>query len=222
MKRRMRSALAQLGLSLGSSSNWHSQVGHERIRKVVEQVQAEHGLAGEAIARHWALIQRIAEEEAHWHQHVRRLAAKFDEVQLLEAEMPGVGERIAPVIIGELGDPRRFHSASAYAKATGATPGYRESGGRRSHKGITRCGSSHVRWALTQAVMGCLRCKKGPGLAVKAWVHRMARRKNTKVAIVAAARKLAECIWRLFNLGEAFDLTRAFGGRSMVAAGRRL
>ena len=222
LKRRMRGALRQLGLSLGARSDWHTIVGHGRIQRIVEQAQAEHGLQGEAIARMWTRIQEMAEETAYWEQHVERLAAEFDQVEVLKTEMPGVGDRIGPVVIGELGDPRRFHSAKAYAKATGLTPGYRESGGRRSTKKISRCGSAHVRWALTQAVMGCLRRKNGPGLAVKAWVDRLARRKGKKSAIVAAARKLAEAIWRLFNLGEAFDLTRSFGGPAMVEAGRKL
>lgn len=34
----------------------------------------------------------------------------------------------------------------------------------------------------------------------------------------AAARKLAETIWRLFHLGECFDAARAFGGRARVTA----
>jgi len=191
LKRQMRSHLYQLGMTLGSGSNWHSQVGHERIQKIVDEVRQTHGLR--------------------------------DQVKILKEQMPGCGERVAPTVMGELGDPRRFHSAKAYAKASGLTPGYRESGGRRSgKKKIARSGSTFVRWALTQAVMGCLRCQKGPGLAVKGWVNRLARRKGKKAAIVAAARKLAECIWRLFNLGEVFDLARAFGGPEMIRAGKKL
>jgi len=68
-----------------------------------------------------------------------------------------------------------------------------------------------MRWALTRAVLSCLRCLKGPGLAVKQWVRRQQRCKPKKTAIVAAARKLAEGLWRLFTLGEAFDLGRIFG-----------
>jgi len=223
LKRQMRSHLYQLGMTLGSGSNWHSQVGHERIQKIVDEVRQTHGLRGEAIARLWDRIQVLEEEISYWDGQVKRYAAEFDQVKILKEQMPGCGERVAPTVMGELGDPRRFHSAKAYAKASGLTPGYRESGGRRSgKKKIARSGSTFVRWALTQAVMGCLRCQKGPGLAVKGWVNRLARRKGKKAAIVAAARKLAECIWRLFNLGEVFDLARAFGGPEMIRAGKKL
>ena len=117
-----------------------------------------------------------------------------------------------------MGDPRRYRSPKAYAKATGLTPGYRESAGRRKSKGITREGSAHVRWALTRAVLACMRCRQGPGLAVRRWVDARLRRRSKKDAMVAAARKLAEGIWRLFHLGEAFDVTRAFGGPDRAVA----
>lgn len=48
------------------------------------------------------------------------------------------------------------------------------------------------------------------GRGVKHWAQRMNRRKAKKAAMVAAARKWAESIWRLFALGEAFDLRRVF------------
>ena len=57
-----------------------------------------------------------------------------------------------------------------------------------------------------------------PVAAVRAWLERAQKRKPKKAAIVAAARKLAEAIWRLFALGEAFDLTRAFGQPPAEAA----
>lgn len=76
--------------------------------------------------------------------------------------------------------------------------------------GMSRAGSRHARWALTRAVVACARCKRGPGVSVSRWVLRRLRHKAKKPVYVAAARKLAEGIWRLFELGEEFDLARAF------------
>ena len=71
---------------------------------------------------------------------------------------------------------------------------------------ITREGTEHLRWALTQAAMGCLRSRSGPGLAVGNWIRAKQRRMGCKAkARAAGARKLAESIWRLFHLGECFD-----------------
>lgn len=219
LKRRLKSHLAQLGLGF-SASDWASTPGRVRIVKLVEKVRREHGVRGESIARLWRRIGQMDEEVAHWRGRVSALSSSFDEIKALQQVLPGVGPQTAAVIWSELGDPRRYASAKSYAKATGLTPGYRESGGRMSRGKITRLGSAHVRWALTRAVLSCTRCTRDPaGRAVRAWLERAQKRKPKKAAIVAAARKLAEAVWRLFALGEGFDLTRAFGQGPAEAAG---
>ena len=45
---------------------------------------------------------------------------------------------------------------------------------------------------------------------MRQWIEERGRHKPKRKVIVAAARKLAEGVWRLFALGEAFDLARAF------------
>jgi transposase len=209
LMRRMRSHLAQLGLGFAKSA-WASVRGRGQIAELVERVRAEHGMRGEAVERLWGRIERMNQEVAHWDKRVRALSKRFDQVAWLEDQLPGVGPVIAAAVWSELGDPGRYRSAKAYAKATGLTPGYRESGGRRSPGRITREGSAHARWAFTRAVLACTRCTKGPGVRVKRWLEKQSRRKPKKAAMVAAARKLAEGVWRLMKLGEAFDLERAF------------
>ena len=61
--------------------------------------------------------------------------------------------------------------------------------------------------------------RRGPGLAVGDWIRRKELRMGAKgKARYPAARKLAECVWRLFRHGECFDPARAFGGRRDRAA----
>jgi transposase len=86
---------------------------------------------------------------------------------------------------------------------------------KRIQGGITKEGSRHLRWALVQAVVNCMRCKRGSGLAIGDWTRARARRLGRAKARVAAARKLAESIWRLFHWGERFDVTKPFGGRAL-------
>jgi transposase len=211
LQRRFRSHLAQLGRSLPKSV-WASAKGQQQVEAVVTELAATAGQRGQAVRRLGTRIQALAQEAAYWREQAAQLAEAFPAVATLDAELPGVGPTVAAVVWSELGDPMRYRSPKAYGKATGLTPGYRESAGRRSKLGITREGSAHVRWALTRAILSCTRCRRGPGLAVKQWVAaREQRGKPRKLAMVAAARKLAEGIWRLFHLGEAFDLTRIFG-----------
>lgn len=212
LKRRLRSHLAQLGLPLCKTA-WVSIKGRAQLDALLTQVEQTAGMRGQALRRLSQRIDHLQQEVRYWRQQSNALAQGFPLVELLETQLPGVGPTIAAVVVAELGDPRQYHSPAAYAKATGLTPGYRESAGRRKGRVITREGSAHVRWALTRAILGCRRCKEGPGRVVRQWIEKRCRRgKSLKSAMVAAARKLAEGIWRLVQWGEVFDLARAFGG----------
>lgn len=147
-----------------------------------------------------------------WDERIEELVAKWDDVTLLEKSIPGVGRLLAATIIAESGPIRRFYSAKAYARYTGLVPSERSSAGQTRFGGISREGNGNLRWALTQAVTACLRTKRGPGVAVGNWVRAREQRLGArKKAKAAAARKLSEAIWRLFKLGECFDIERMFG-----------
>ena len=61
-------------------------------------------------------------------------------------EMPGVGDVLAPRIIAEIGDVRRFHSASALIAYAGIdTPPYESGDFRASNRKITKRGSASLR-----------------------------------------------------------------------------
>jgi transposase len=205
--RRVRSSLAQLGEKL--PKGWHSSKIKRATAKAL--VDAVPGLRGEALRDLFAEIERLSTVIAKWRKTIEQLCVKFPEVRTIMQEMPGMKTIVAGAIYGEMGSPKRFRNSKCYAKGTGLTPGYRKTGGRTQVLSITREGSPLARWAFTRAVLACLRCKKGPGLAVRRWVEKqVARQKVKRKVIVAAARKLAEGVWRLLAWDEAFDLKRAF------------
>lgn len=204
--RRLRSHLAQAGLALPKGF-LSSACKRQITREIIKQVRGMRGLAAKRL---WKQLRHASRMVTEWRVRVSKLAATFPEAKLMADELPGFGTIIAGTTLGELGDPRRFQKAKAYARATGLTPGYRNSGGKRGVIGITREGSRHARWAITRAVISCMRCKGGAGHWVKTWVQERSKHRVKKKVIVAAARKLAEGVWRLFALGEVFDLRRAF------------
>ena len=205
--RRVRSIFAQLGMKL--PKGWHtSELKRAASKELIDSVK---GIDGEALKDLYALIESFSATIKKWRGHVSKLCKAFPEVRVMMREMPGMKEVVAGLIYGEQGSPQRYRNEKAYAKSTGITPGYRTSGGKTQSVSITREGSPLARWALTRAVLACLRCKKGPGAQVKAWVmQQVKRQKPKKKVIVAAARKMAEGIWRLIAWGEVFDLRRAF------------
>jgi transposase len=205
--RRVRSSLAQMGEKL--SKGWHTSALKRAAAKA--KIDAMTGARGEELQDLYAMIETVSATILKWRKKVDTLCLAFPEARTLMAEMPGMKTIVAGLIIGELGSPKRFRDEKAYAKSTGLTPANRKSAGKSQAVNITRQGSRLARWAFTRAVLACRRCKKGPGVYVKAWVNKqMAQQQIKKKAIVAAARKLAEGVWRLFAWGELFDLKRAF------------
>ncbi len=205
--RRVRSSLVQMGEKL--PKGWHTSKLKRADAKA--RIDAMTGTRGEALQDLYATIESLSVTIAKWRKNVEKLCLAFPEVRAIMQEMPGMKSIVAGLIYGELGSPTRFHEPKAYAKATGLTPAYRESGGKAQAVSISRAGSRLSRWAFTRAVLACLRCKKGPGVQVKMWVTKQVKRqKIKKKIIVAAARKLAEGVWRLIKSGETFDLKRAF------------
>lgn len=215
MLRRFKSHLAQAGIKL--QSGWHvSKAGRARALLMIAQTRGE---AQRALKMLFKQIKKLTGMVKSWLARVEELSKSLPEVKMMKDNLPGFGVVISGTVVGELGEPKRFYNQKAYARATGLTPGYRESGGKSQSTGITRQGSPHARWAFTRAVISCLRCKQGPGLKVRQWVEDRGKHKPKKKVIVAAARKLAEGVWRLFALGEAFELEKAFPVKAVSPAG---
>ncbi len=208
--RRLRSHLVQVGLRL-TAKDIHTIEGRASAQVQLEQAKGIRRLALERIL----LAIEVGDDEVDWwREMVAALCENMPAAHFMAEEIPGLGPTTASTIYAELGDPRRFRSAKAYAKATGLVPGLRESAGHRTPMGMSRAGSAPARWAFTRAVIACMRCRHGAGVNVKYWVLRRSQGRPKKKVIVAAARKLAEGVWRLFALGECFDLARAFPGKT--------
>jgi transposase len=212
---RLKAHLAQIGEVVPSST-----VSTKIARRFIAEKAAEtKGLRGRALQ---GCVDELAYQEnqiAEWEQLIDSVAANMPAVKLLAKEIPGVGKALSATIVAEAGDITRYQSAKAFGCATGLTPSDRSSSGKTLHGGITRAGNPHLRWAMTQAAMGCLRSRSGAGLAAGNWIrHKQKRMGNKAKARAAGGRKLAEAVWRLFNLGECFDAARPFGSRSVEVA----
>lgn len=210
--RRFRSHLVQAGSRL-TAKNFHTAEGRAMARSRIDELSGMRRLALERLLQS---IEQGDEEIEYWRSRVDEICTDLVPVEQMVENMPGFGSVIASTVYAEMGDPRRFKSPKAFGKGTGLAPGLRESAGRRAPVGISRAGSSYARWAFTRAVIACLRCRSGAGKRVRDWVVRRSRSRPKKKVIVAAARKLAEGVWRLFALGESFDLARAFPGKALV------
>jgi transposase len=99
--------------------------------------------------------------------------------------LPGVGEFTALVLLAEIGDISRFGSARKLAAWGGLTPTVRGSDRTVRHGHVSKQGPAWVRWVLCQAAQTA---KRHPDFA--AGYQAIARRRGTKIATTAIARKL--------------------------------
>jgi transposase len=124
-------------------------------------------------------------------------------------------------LASEVGDWRRFPTASMFMAFTGLTPLERSSGERQYRGGITHAGNVHLRtqlveaaWAYkARAAVGATLGKRQDGVhpdtIARSWAaqqrlcgkfHRLdARKTNRKIVVTAIARELAGFLWAEAN-----------------------
>jgi transposase len=138
------------------------------------------------------VIDRI---DGELHQH----ATADPQVKVLRT-LPGVGEFTALVMVAEIGDITRFPGARKLASWAGLTPTVRGSDLHVRHGHISKQGSVWLRWAMNQAAQTA---KRSPEFAT---AHSgIAKRRGTKIATIAIARKLLTRAWHLLNDMQAAD-----------------
>jgi transposase len=144
------------------------------------------------------LTQEIREADAT----IKEKVASNPRAQLLTT-IPGVGFRIALVILAEIGDVSRFPDANHLVSYAGLAPRVRSSGGRTKLGNITKQGSSALRWALVEAAHVAVH---RPG-RLQDMHQRLRRGKSSAVAITACARQLLVAIYFMLLRGDAFRPT---------------
>lgn len=127
---------------------------------------------------------------------VEETIAPFHEARDRLVTIPGVGTRVAEVILAEIGfDMGRFPTAGHLASWGGLCPGNNESAGKH-YSGRTRKGDRWLLDALTQAAWAASR-SKDTYLAAQYW--RLARRIGKKKAAMAVAHSILVIAYHLLH-----------------------
>jgi len=125
------------------------------------------------------------------HERLAKLEAMYPQIESLTV-LRGIGAYTAMVIIGELGDVRRFRRAKQVASYAGLTARVHQSGEHCYHGHISKQGSPWLRWLLIEAAMKLVH----QDVPLANFYQRIRKRSSAKIARVAAARKLAEICWK--------------------------
>lgn len=122
--------------------------------------------------------------------------------QAIVDAVPGIGTRVAEIIIAELGtDMSRFPSSAHASSWAGLVPGQRESAGKRKATRI-RDGNKYLRASLVQAAWAAV---KKPDTFLAAFFRRLAARRGKKKAIIAVAHKILVIVYTLLKTGQVYQ-----------------
>jgi transposase len=140
-----------------------------------------------------ALIDDFTREIDQTTRQIERRAGEDPHVEV-PCQIRGVGRYIAMLVIAEVGDITRFHTARQLCARAGMTPTVRSSDTRIRLGHISHQGPPAPRWALVEAAQHAAR----GGGPLRETHERLAKRRGKQVAKVAVARKiLTLCFYRL-------------------------
>ncbi len=166
----------------------------EADRFVLDQLHAQWRYLEDQVLE---LAQRLKEFAA-------KAPAKEAEARAKLRTIPGVGPVTIDVIVSELGDVGRFHSAKAVCAYAGPVPGVRQSSEKRKDLPITKAGSPSLRWALVEASWRAVR----HSAAWRRVYEGIRRRAGGKKAIVAVARRRLCVLYAMLRDGTNYDFIK--------------
>jgi transposase len=111
------------------------------------------------------------------------------------ASIPGFGQFLSALIVVEIDGIDRFTSASKLASYAGLVPSTYSSGGHTWHGKIHKQGNKWLRWAFVEAAIHASAVRGD----IRTFYFRIKRKKGTKIARVATARKLCGIVFRILK-----------------------
>lgn len=136
---------------------------------------------------------------------IEETVATADEAKRL-LSIPGISYISALSIMSELDTIERFHDGKQVASYAGLVPSVYASGESIRYGRLTKRGSKNLRTILIEVAHSQGRLKRSVGL--KPYFERIEKRKGSRTATVATARKLCVIIYHILKSKELFDDTR--------------
>ena len=150
-------------------------------------------------------VDELVAMEARLDSEVDTLMAPFDEAATRLVSIPGIGKRVAEVIVAEIGvDMARFPTDKHLASWAGLCPGHHESAHKR-RSGKARKGNPALRSAMCEAAWAASHSKDG---YLPAHYRRFKRRFGTKgesKAIFAVAHTMLVIVWHVLAAETTYD-----------------
>lgn len=209
--------LRRRGFVFREASNW-TAAHFEWLRRLLASPDSLAAEDRVVLGEYFALLEYKLDRREELDRKIEELALRPQYKPIVERLrcFRGIDTHSAMVLATEIGDWRRFESPRHLMAYMGLVPSEHSSGEKRRQGSITKCGNAHCRHVLVQAAWSYQRrptvgapLKKRqrgqpPEVIAHAWkaqhrVHklysRIAIRKNSAIAVTAAARELVGFVW---------------------------
>lgn len=183
-----------------------AQLAKGRLRDKIPQLR--EALTGRFRPHHALMVTEMLSHIDSLDGTIERIGNQIEEVMApfasqveLLCTIPGVGQKVAQILIAEIGpDMARFPTAGHLASWAGLCPGNHQSAARHG-PGTTRKGSKWLRRALIEAAHAAARTKNS---YLRAQYHRIRGRRGPKKAAVAVAHSILVIAWHLLTTNQPY------------------
>lgn len=186
------------------------QAQAESLAEAARQAAAEHpdiDLPAEAATAE--LIREIAAEALETRSRIAKLDKRLEALLArhpdgaLIRSLPGMGAVLTAEFLAEVGNIRRFRSASALAAAAGIAPVLRQSGKTRR---LQR--PAYANSALKRVFYQAAFCALGDPLSRAFYDRKRREGKRHHQALIALARRRVDVLWAMLEKRQTFDPER--------------
>ncbi|HEY6021163.1 MAG TPA: IS110 family transposase [Candidatus Paceibacterota bacterium] len=184
-----------------------AKLARGRLREKTEQLEA--ALSGRLEKHHRFILSQLLANISFCQEQILELDLEI-QIQMKEYQelierldkIPGVNQRIAQVMIAEVGtDMSRFGDAAHLISWAGMCPGNNQSGSKRRSCRL-RQGNKSLKRALVEAAHAAGRKKDS---YFSAQYHRLAARRGKKRAKVAVGRSILETTFHMIQRGSTYQ-----------------
>ena len=153
--------------------------------------------------KYLSLVDYLTNETGYAEERITNTVINCPQAKLL-ISIPGISYCSALTIMAEIGDINRFISVKHLQSYAGLIPSTYNSGDKQIHGKITKRGSKWLRWIMIESAYHQMNCKRIPGFG--SYYNTLKKRKGSKTAAVATARKLLAVVWRLLKDNRPYEV----------------
>lgn len=207
--RRLRDKLRRRVYFVENRKKYKAKIRAELVRRRIELqgspwtkhwVRQLERLGIDAIDDYLTMIRALSLRIARIDNEIKEEAQKSREASLLMT-IPGVSHFSAMVITTSIGDISRFSGPKELCSYAGLVPSSKRSGSTHIEGPITRQGDRYLRWVLIECSWSHV---IHYDTRLSRFYHRIVKKKGSKKAITATARKLLVIIYWMIVRGEEY------------------